>query len=91
MLGIFWHLLHFFISMVHFGAYLFQLLHYFLISSGMLKKYRVLPLHKLQYLAIVVDSEEAADTLRIRNLLRWLSSIGVKNVILYDLEGKSQH
>ncbi|CAA6657573.1 unnamed protein product [Spirodela intermedia] len=73
--------------MVHFGAYLFQLLHYFLISSGMLKKYRVLPLHKLQYLAIVLDSGEAADTFSIRNLLRWLSSIGVKNVILYDMEG----
>ncbi|KAJ8623218.1 hypothetical protein MRB53_031747 [Persea americana] len=37
--------------------------------------------------AVVVDSEEALQTLRIIKLLQWLSAIGVKHVSLYDMEG----
>ena len=71
-------------------VYSFRLLHYFLISCGILKKYRDLPLHKLRHLAVVLDSEEAADTSIVRNLLQFLSNIGVRNVILYDMDGESQ-
>uniref|UniRef100_A0A1D1Z0W9 ditrans,polycis-polyprenyl diphosphate synthase [(2E,6E)-farnesyldiphosphate specific] n=1 Tax=Anthurium amnicola TaxID=1678845 RepID=A0A1D1Z0W9_9ARAE len=86
-LGICWHVLHVLVSIVHFGSHVFQLLHHFLISRGILQKYKVLPLHKLESLGIVIDSEEAEDTSKVRRLLHWLSDIGVKHVILYDMEG----
>ncbi|KAG0477436.1 hypothetical protein HPP92_014277 [Vanilla planifolia] len=44
-------------------------------------------LHKLRSLAIVVDSKEARNTLKVKKLLSWLSRIGVKYVTLYDMEG----
>lgn len=59
-----------------------------MISSGVLRKYQNLQLDKLQYLAIVVESEEAKNTTKIMQLLSWLAAIGVKYVTLYDLEGK---
>uniref|UniRef100_A0A6V7PH37 ditrans,polycis-polyprenyl diphosphate synthase [(2E,6E)-farnesyldiphosphate specific] n=1 Tax=Ananas comosus var. bracteatus TaxID=296719 RepID=A0A6V7PH37_ANACO len=39
------------------------------------------------YLAVVVDSQEAKHTAKIKQLLSWLSAIGVKHVALYDAEG----
>lgn len=46
-------------------------------------------LGRLKYLAIVVDSKEAKSTEKVKRLLRWLSSMGVKYVCLYDIEGKT--
>jgi ditrans,polycis-polyprenyl diphosphate synthase len=60
----------------------------YLISSGLLKSYKALNLGKLRYLAIVVGSEEAYQTLEITKLLQWLETIGVKHVCLYDMEGE---
>ncbi|KAF6136443.1 hypothetical protein GIB67_028662 [Kingdonia uniflora] len=59
----------------------------YLISSGLLQKYKALDLTELQYLAIVVDSEEAHNTSKIVELLHWLSIVGVKNICLYDMDG----
>ena len=59
-----------------------------MISSGLLQKYQNLQLDKLRYLAIVVESEEAKNTTKIKQLLGWLAAIGVKYVTLYDMEGK---
>ncbi|XP_078430420.1 undecaprenyl pyrophosphate synthetase family protein isoform X2 [Wolffia australiana] len=57
------------------------------LHRGLMNKYRALPLHKIKYLAIVVDSEEAVDTFRIRNLLELFANMGIRNVILYDMDG----
>ncbi|EHA8588962.1 dehydrodolichyl diphosphate synthase complex subunit NUS1 [Cocos nucifera] len=51
------------------------------------QKYQYLQLDKLHYLAIVVESEEAKNTAKIKQLLSWLAAIGVKYVTLYDMEG----
>ncbi|KZV52665.1 nogo-B receptor-like [Dorcoceras hygrometricum] len=59
----------------------------FLISSGFLKSYRDLDISKVQYLAVVIDSEEATHTTEVLHLLRWLQAIGIKKVCLYDTEG----
>lgn len=55
---------------------------------GLLLKHQNLQLDKLNSLAVVVDSEEAKNTTKIKQLLCWLSSIGIKYVILYDMQGK---
>lgn len=60
----------------------------YLISSGLLKSYKALDLGKLNYLAIVVGSEEAYQTAKVIELLEWLEAIGVKHVCLYDMEGE---
>lgn len=64
-----------------------NLLESYLISNGVLKKYKSLHLGKLQYLAIVIESEDAHQTSKVVKLLQWLVSIGVKNVCLYDMNG----
>lgn len=87
MLGFFWYMLHLLVSIVHFGSHLFHVLVYYVISSGLLQKYRNLRLDKLRYLAIVVDSEDAKNIVQVEQLLHWLSAIGVKYLTLYDMEG----
>lgn len=60
----------------------------YLISSGIRDKYKALDLTKLRYLAIVVESEEACHTSKVCELLQWLEAIGLKQVCLYDAEGR---
>ncbi|PHT45509.1 hypothetical protein CQW23_14667, partial [Capsicum baccatum] len=48
-----------------------------LISSGLLKSYNAINISKVRYLAVVIDSEEARQTSKVLELLRWLASIGV--------------
>jgi len=38
----------------------------------------------------VVDSKEAKNTVKIRQLLCWLSAMGVKYICLYDIEGETK-
>ncbi|KAI4993068.1 hypothetical protein ZWY2020_007381 [Hordeum vulgare] len=52
-----------------------------------LSLYWNLQLAKLKYLAIVVDSREAKNTVKINQLLCWLKTLGVKYVCLYDIDG----
>lgn len=59
----------------------------YLISWGVFKSYKSLHLGKLQYLAIVIESEDAFQISKVVELLQWLNSIGVKNVCLYDMNG----
>ena len=61
----------------------------YIISSGLLRRYKTLNLDRLQFLAVVVDSEEAHQISKVNELLQWLRTIGVKNVCLYDTEGKN--
>lgn len=64
-----------------------NLLESFFISYGVLKKYKSLHSGKIRYLAIVIESEDAQQTSKVVQLLKWLDSIGVKNVCLYDMNG----
>ncbi|XP_059647696.1 uncharacterized protein LOC132294009 isoform X2 [Cornus florida] len=84
---ILWHIIHFIISLWYFLAGIAHALESYLISAGLLKRYKALNIGKVRYLAIVVDSEEAHDTAKVTELLHWLAAIGVKHVCLYDTEG----
>ncbi|OAY64270.1 hypothetical protein ACMD2_23599 [Ananas comosus] len=78
-LGLFWYLLHIVVSLVHIWSYVIQQLRCYIISSGLFAKYRNFSLSRLRYLAVVVDSQEAKHTAKIKQLLSWLSAIGVKH------------
>jgi ditrans,polycis-polyprenyl diphosphate synthase len=82
-----WHILHLFVSIWYFVLGLVYVLESYLISAGILKSYKALNVGKLQYLAIVVESEDAYETSKVIELLQWLEAIGVKHVCLYDTEG----
>lgn len=88
MRGLLWHFVHLLVSIVHAAYQLIHGLTFYLISRGVLKRYHIPILNKLKYLAVVVDSEEARDVAKIRELLNWLSGFGINHVILYDMEGK---
>jgi len=87
-LGFTWCLLHLLVSIIQLGSHLIQVIVCYITSSGFLKRYQQIQLHKLRHLAVVVDSEEAKKTKEIKQLLHCLSDIGVKDIILYDMEGK---
>ncbi|XP_072992447.1 uncharacterized protein [Typha latifolia] len=86
-LGVLWFLLHLVVNFVHIWSFVIQQLEYYFISSGLLQKYQNLQFNRLRHLAVVVDSEEAKNAKKIKQLLCWLSAIGVKYVALYDMEG----
>ncbi|KAL0334752.1 UNVERIFIED_CONTAM: hypothetical protein Sradi_4687100 [Sesamum radiatum] len=86
-LRLLWHIIHLFVSIWYFVVGLMNTLENFLISSGLFKRYRDLDISKVKYLAVVIDSEEALQTLNVLQLLRWLAAIGLRNVCLYDKEG----
>ncbi|KAK6136751.1 hypothetical protein DH2020_029505 [Rehmannia glutinosa] len=86
-LRLLWHIMHLVVSIWYFVLGLTNTLESFFISSGLFKRYRCLDISKVQYLAVVIDSEEARETLKVLELLRWLAAIGLKKVCLYDEEG----
>ncbi|XP_051147469.1 uncharacterized protein LOC127262700 [Andrographis paniculata] len=86
-LRLLWHIMHLMLSFWYLAVGWVNALESFLISSGMIKKYKDLDVSRVKYLAVVIDSEEARHTLKVLDLLRWLDSIGVRNVCLYDSEG----
>jgi ditrans,polycis-polyprenyl diphosphate synthase len=90
-LGLLWGIIHLAISVFNIWSHLIYNLECYLISWGLLWKYWNLNLGRLKYLAIVVDSKEAKNTAKIKQLLRWLSTIGVKYVCIYDIDGKTTH
>ncbi|PIA59300.1 hypothetical protein AQUCO_00400297v1 [Aquilegia coerulea] len=87
MLRLVWLFIHLMANILYFVLDTIHTLHSYLISSGILNKYKDLDLTKLQHLAIVVESQEAYDIERIVKLLFWLSDIGVKHICLYDMDG----
>ncbi|RZC49548.1 hypothetical protein C5167_017968 [Papaver somniferum] len=87
LLQVLWDFLHLVIIVWHVILRTTLTLHSYLISSGLLKKYKTLDLTNLRYLAIVVEDEEAYDVARIVKLLQWLSQIRVKRICLYDRAG----
>jgi hypothetical protein len=86
-LGLLWYLTHLLISLFDLWSHLSNYLECYLISSELLPKYRNIHFERLKYVGIVVDRREANNILKIKQLLRWLSTIGVKHVVLYDIEG----
>ncbi|MBA0619761.1 hypothetical protein Godav_005568 [Gossypium davidsonii] len=84
-----WHLVHSIISICNVTLDIANVLESYLISSGLLGRYKSLHIAKLRYLAIVIESEEAYQTSKIIELLQWLEAVGVKHVCLYDKEGRS--
>ncbi|KAL3621226.1 hypothetical protein CASFOL_036138 [Castilleja foliolosa] len=86
-LRLLWHLMHLIVSICYFVNRLVKALESFLISSGVFKRYKNLDISKVKYLAVVIDSDEARDIMKVLELLRWLADIGFKKVCLYDKEG----
>ncbi|XP_027361798.1 dehydrodolichyl diphosphate synthase complex subunit Nus1 isoform X2 [Abrus precatorius] len=86
-LRLLWYFLQIIVSTWHSILTMGNLFESCFISYGVLKKYEFLHLGRLQYLAIVIESEEARQTSKVVKLLQWLDSIGVKNVCLYDMNG----
>ncbi|XP_048492192.1 uncharacterized protein LOC104904378 isoform X4 [Beta vulgaris subsp. vulgaris] len=84
---ILWNILHILVTIYCWVDSMVHILESYLITYGVLKKYKSLDASKLRYLAIVVDSEEAYQTSEVIELLHWLTAIGVKHVCLYDMEG----
>ncbi|XVF67361.1 hypothetical protein PTKIN_Ptkin10aG0114900 [Pterospermum kingtungense] len=94
LLRLLWHLLHVIVSLCYFALGIVNALESYLISWGLLRRYKTLHVAKLRYLAIVVESEEAYQTSKIIELLQWLAALSVKYVCIYDKEGilkKSQN
>ncbi|PPR90023.1 hypothetical protein GOBAR_AA30655 [Gossypium barbadense] len=81
-----WHLLHVTIHLFYFAINIANALESLLISKGLLRRYKSLHISKLQYLAIVIESEDCR-TSNVIELLQWLADLGVKHVCLYDKEG----
>ncbi|XP_019444587.1 PREDICTED: dehydrodolichyl diphosphate synthase complex subunit nus1-like isoform X1 [Lupinus angustifolius] len=86
-LQLLWYILQTVVSIWYFISAMANLFESYFISYGFLKKYKSLHLENLRYLAIVIESEDAHQTSKVVKLLRWLDSIGVKNVCLYDMNG----
>lgn len=82
-----WHFLQIIVSTWYLMVAMGNLFESYLISHGVLKKYKSLHFGKLRYLAIVIESEDAHQTSKVVKLLQWLDSIGVKNGCLYDMNG----
>lgn len=85
--GFCWYMLHLVANIMHIGSHIVQVIVCYIISTGLLEKYRTLQVQKLQYLGVVVESEEANNIAQIKQLLHWLSDIGLNYIILYDMEG----
>ncbi|KAG8097225.1 hypothetical protein GUJ93_ZPchr0013g34259 [Zizania palustris] len=86
-LGLLWFIVHLAINIFSLWSRLIYNIESYLISIGLFPKYRKFQLERLKYLAIVVDSREAKNVAKIEQLLCWLSTIGVKYVCLYDIDG----
>ncbi|XP_073146795.1 uncharacterized protein [Henckelia pumila] len=86
-----WHITHFLISLWYFILGLANGIESCLISTGALTRYKACDISKVQNLAVVFDSKEALQTIKVLDLLRWLADNGVKNVCLYDREGVLKH
>ncbi|KAF3630546.1 putative nogo-B receptor-like isoform X2 [Capsicum annuum] len=86
-LHLIWLIVHLIINVWYSALGIARVVENTLISSGLLKSYNAINITKVRYLAVVIDSEEARQTSKVLELLRWLASIGIKSICLYDREG----
>ncbi|GMH13432.1 hypothetical protein Nepgr_015273 [Nepenthes gracilis] len=89
-LRVLWKFLHLLVGIWYQALNIIDMLESCFISCGLFKKYKSLDVSKLQYLAIVIESEEACQTYRVIELLRWVAAMGIKHICLYDMEGVLQ-
>ncbi|WVZ19183.1 hypothetical protein V8G54_006505 [Vigna mungo] len=80
-LRLLWYFLQIIVSTWYSIVLVVNLLESYFISLGVLEKYKFLNSEKVQYLAIVIESEEACQISELVKLLKWLDSIGVKNEV----------
>jgi len=86
-LQLLWYFLQIIVSAWYYISVMANLFESYFISYGVFKKYKSLPIAKLRYLAIVIESEDAHQTSKVVQLLQWVDSLGIKNVCLYDMNG----
>ncbi|XP_010546784.1 PREDICTED: dehydrodolichyl diphosphate synthase complex subunit nus1-like [Tarenaya hassleriana] len=86
-LHLLWRFIHIVLSLWFIVSGTVETLECYLISSGLIQKYRSIHTEKLRYLAIVVESEETREISKVLELLRWLTAIGVRRVCLFDSQG----
>lgn len=76
-------------SLCHIVSGIFEAIESYAISLGLIQRYCSIDIEKLKCLAVVVDIEAAArDVSKVIELLQWLTTIGVKQVGLFDSQGK---
>lgn len=71
----------------HIVSGIFESVESYAISLGLIQKYSSIDIEKLKCLAVVVDIEAARDVSKVIELLQWLTTIGVKQVGLFDSQG----
>ncbi|XP_050234969.1 uncharacterized protein LOC126683172 isoform X2 [Mercurialis annua] len=86
-LRLLWHFVHLLVSLWYAGVGIVQGTESYLISRGLWDCYKSLDVGKIQYLAIVIESEDACQYSKVFQLLLWLKAIGVKHLCIYDSEG----
>ncbi|KAL9231626.1 hypothetical protein vseg_006828 [Gypsophila vaccaria] len=82
-----WHILHYLVTVWYLVKNVLQSFESYLISYGLLKKYKTLDVSKVRYLAVVVESEEARRISDVIELVQWLAATGVRHLCLHDMEG----
>nr|XP_043629360.1 dehydrodolichyl diphosphate synthase complex subunit nus1-like [Erigeron canadensis] len=82
-----WHALHWILRVLSLAHEVLRAVESYLITKGLLTRYKHLHLDRVKYLGVVIDSDEARQTLEVIELMQWLSGIGIKKVCLYDREG----
>lgn len=87
-LDLLWRFLHIVVSLFHIVSGIFEAIQSYAISLGLIQKYSSIDIEKLRCLAVVVDIEVARDVAKVVELLQWLKTIGVKQVGLFDSQGK---
>ncbi|KAL0694384.1 hypothetical protein Bca4012_061564 [Brassica carinata] len=86
-LGLLWRFIHIAVSLWHIVSGIFEAVESYAISLGLVQKYSSIDIEKLRCLAVVVDIEAARDVSKVIELLQWLTTIGVKQVGLFDSQG----
>ncbi|ESQ35669.1 hypothetical protein EUTSA_v10008545mg [Eutrema salsugineum] len=86
-LDLLWRFIHIVVSLWHIVSGIFEAIESYAISFGLIQKYNSIDLEKLRCLAVVVDIEVARDVSKVIELLQWLTTIGVKQVGLFDSQG----
>ncbi|KAL0797686.1 hypothetical protein Bca101_052860 [Brassica carinata] len=86
-LDLLWRFIHIVVSLCHIVSGITEAIQSYAISLGLIQKYTSIDIEKLRCLAVVVDIEVARDVSKVVELLQWLTTIGVKQVGLFDSQG----
>ncbi|CAH8372137.1 unnamed protein product [Eruca vesicaria subsp. sativa] len=82
-----WRFIHIVVTLWYIVSGIFEAIESYAISLGLVQKYSSIDIEKLKCLAVVVDIEAAQDVSKVIELLQWLTTIGVKQVGLFDSQG----